>query len=147
MKRVLVLCTGNACRSQMAEGYLNFFAGEKALFYSAGLEDHGLNALAVEVMAEDNIDISDSRSKHYRVFKSLGFDFLITVCDEVNSQLPRNIRADRHLHFSIPDPAKVQGSPEQRLEAFRGVREKVKKHMLRFIGTELIGSAEAPMLA
>lgn len=139
MKRVLVLCTGNACRSQMAEGYLNFYAGDKALFYSAGLEDHGLHPLAVAAMSEDNIDISGCRSKRFEVFRNLHFDYLVTVCDEVNNRLPRSLRRQHHLHFSIPDPAKVKGAPEQKLAAFRAVREEVKKEMLRFIGAELIG--------
>ena len=146
MKRILVLCTGNACRSQMAEGYLNFYAGDKGQFYSAGVEDHGLHPTSVEVMDEDNIDISDSRSKRYDVFVDAHFDFLITVCDEVIRDLPDDLSYHQHLHFSIPDPAQVKGSREQQLLAFREVREIVKKSMLKFIGMELIGQEE-PVLA
>ncbi len=144
MKKILVLCTGNSCRSQMAEGYLNFFASDRALFYSAGVIAEGLNPYAVTVMSEDNIDISGSEAKHYRVFRDIHFDYLITVCDEVQNLLPDDIQADRVLHFSVPDPAKAEGGYEKKLAVFREVRELVKKNMLRFIGMELIGLVEKP---
>ena len=146
MKRVLVLCTGNACRSQMAEGYLNFYAGDKGQFFSAGLVDHGLHPISIQVMDEDNIDISGNRSKEYSVFKDKHFDFLITVCDEVNTRLPNDLSFRQHLHFSIPDPSKIRGSREQQILAFREVRENVKRSMLKFIGMELIGMEETVLI-
>lgn len=146
MKRVLVLCTGNACRSQMAEGYLNFYAGDKGRFFSAGLEEHGLHPVSVQVMDEDNIDISGNWSKKYNVFEDQHFDFLITVCDDVQNRLPDDLSFLHHLHFSIPNPIKVKGNREQQLRAFREAREIVKKSMLKFIGMELIGMEESVLV-
>jgi len=143
MKKILVLCSGNSSRSQMAEGYLNYYAAGKANFYSAGLQDRGVNPLTVEVMSEDNIDITGSRSKTYHQFQAHQFDYLITVCDEAYKQLPGQLSARRHLHFSIPDPDQVDGNPETRLHAFRSIRETVKKEILKFIGREFSSIPEA----
>ncbi len=142
MKKILILCSGNSSRSQMAEGYLNFYAREKADFYSAGLEDRGVNPLTVKVMAEDNIDISGSRSKSYKVFGKLHFDYLLTVCDEAQQQLPREISFNEHFHFSIPDPDKDRKPEAERQEIFCQVREQVKINILKFIGKELSGNQE-----
>src|SRR4026207_1075153 len=88
MKKVLVLCTGNSCRSQMAEGYLRFFAGDRALIKSAGVETHGVNPNAIEIMAEDGIDISSHTSNHVDEYTSIDFDFVITVCDNAKERCP-----------------------------------------------------------
>ncbi len=138
-KKILVLCSGNASRSQMAEGYLNYYASEVAEFYSAGIVAKGLHPFAVQVMAEDNIDISANSSKTYREFSGIHFDYLLTVCDEAREAVTE-ISASRHFHFSIPDPD--SGDPSARHRAFLEVREQVKKHMLRFIGRELQPSFE-----
>ena len=81
MKKVLVLCTGNSCRSQIAEGYLRHFAGGKADIYSAGVETHGVNPKAIETMKEDGIDISQHTSNNISAYKNIDFDFVITVCE------------------------------------------------------------------
>ena len=81
MKNILVLCTGNSCRSQMAHGYLNFYCKEKANIYSAGIEVHGLNSMAVEAMMDDGIDISMYTSNNIQEYKSINFDIIITVCE------------------------------------------------------------------
>lgn len=142
MKRVLVLCTGNSCRSQMAEGYLQFYAQGKALAFSAGLEDHGVNAFTLKVMAEDNIDISTHHSKQLRVFKGQQFDYLISVCEEVDEKTLKDITYKHKLHFSIPDPAGFEGTDAEKIEEFRRVRELVKKNVLKFIGQVLFENSE-----
>ncbi len=143
MKKILVLCSGNSCRSQMAEGYLKYYATGRAEYFSAGLQDRGVNPLTVEVMAEDNIDISTNHSKTYHRFQKQPFDYLITVCDEAYQQLPKGLSAEHHVHFSIPDPDRVNGTLEERREAFRQIRETVKKNFLKFIGRELPSVTEA----
>ncbi|WP_317039872.1 arsenate reductase ArsC [Chryseobacterium kwangjuense] len=87
-KNILVLCTGNSCRSQMAEGYLKYFAGDKAEIYSAGIEVHGLNQHAVQVMREDGINISYHTSNHIDEYQNIEFDFVITVCDHAQEICP-----------------------------------------------------------
>src|ERR1700744_5932296 len=88
MKKVLVLCTGNSCRSQMAEGYLRYYAEGKAEIYSAGIETHGVNPKAITMMKEDGIDISQHTSNHVDAYKNIHFDFVITVCDNAKENCP-----------------------------------------------------------
>lgn len=142
MKKILVLCSGNSSRSQMAEGYLNYYAQGRAKFCSAGLQDRGINPLTIEVMAEDNIDISENTSKSYKGFEGIKFDYLITVCDEARINQPKGLKAHNYVHFSIPDPDQVPGNLEERRESFRQIRETVKKHILKFIGQELSDQPE-----
>ncbi|MCB0571769.1 MAG: arsenate reductase ArsC [Phaeodactylibacter sp.] len=141
MKRVLVLCTGNSCRSQMAEGYLEFYVQGKAEVFSAGLENHGVNPFALRAMAEDNIDISSHYAKTVDAFRNEHFDYLVTVCDEASQERFRGISYTHRLHFSIPDPAAFTGSEDEIMEEFRRVRELVKKYMLKFIGQALLENA------
>lgn len=138
MRKVLVLCTSNSCRSQIAEGYLNFYASESILVKSAGIKRHFVHPLAIQVMEEDGIDISSSTSKDFTSFEGVQFDYVLMVCNEVASELPTSISADRFISFDIPDPAAFQGSPFEQLEEFRRVREIIKKRILKFIGKELI---------
>ncbi|MBK6949850.1 MAG: arsenate reductase ArsC [Haliscomenobacter sp.] len=137
-KSILVLCAGNASRSQMAEGYLRFFNEGYGAYYSAGLESHGVHPLTIQVMAEDNIDISHHLSKTYHLFESNQLDYLITVCDSVRDQIPAGLTFERHVHFSIPDPALFQGDESEKLRISGEVREMVKQEILRFIGQELL---------
>ncbi len=88
MKKILVLCTGNSCRSQMAEGYLRHFSGNKAEVYSAGIETHGVNPKAIEVMKEDGVDISKHTSNNIDEYRNVNFDFVITVCDNAREKCP-----------------------------------------------------------
>src|ERR1700760_4176212 len=88
MKNILVLCTGNSCRSQMAEGYLRHFAGNKAEIYSAGIETHGVNTKAIAVMQQDGIDISAHTSNHIDDYSKVDFNFIITVCDNAREHCP-----------------------------------------------------------
>lgn len=137
-KRILVLCRGNSSRSQMAEAYLRFFVGNSHELFSAGLESHGINPLTVEVMAEDKIEIDQYRSKSYHEFEEQHFDYLISVCDQIIDQIPESLHFSHQIHFSIPDPTLFEGTPQQKLDHFREVREIVKENILLFIGKELL---------
>jgi arsenate reductase len=134
MKKILVLCTGNACRSQMAEGYLRFFTHGAAEIVSAGLSPRGVHPLAIKVMQHDNIDISDARSKHVDEFSGEYFDYLITVCKNAEEHRPADIKANYHVHYDIPDPEAE--TEEELLAVFEETRERIKRDMLRFIGSK-----------
>ncbi|MFI5221292.1 MAG: arsenate reductase ArsC [Bacteroidia bacterium] len=136
MKRILVLCTGNSCRSQMAQGYLQHFAGNKAEVLSAGIETHGVNPKTIKVMKEDGIDISHHTSNNVSEYKNIDFDFVITVCDNANELCPVFISSNpktKKLHHNFPDPAKVKGSEEDILNEFRKVRDEIKGFCRDFI--------------
>jgi arsenate reductase len=131
-KKILVLCTGNSCRSQMAEGYLNHFAVEKAEVVSAGVEAIGLNPLAVAVMKEDGIDISHYRSKLVDDYLQIDFDYIITVCDNARERCPYIPSNARRFHTNFPDPAHFEGTDEQVMHEFRHVRDMIKDYCLKF---------------
>jgi len=132
-KNILVLCTGNSCRSQIAEGYLRHFAGEKAEVYSAGIEVHGVNPRAIATMKEDGIDISAHTSNHIDEYRTIAFDYVITVCDNAREHCPFFPTKAVKLHQNFPDPAKAQGSEEEIEAEFRRVREMVKKYCKEFV--------------
>ena len=138
MKNVLVLCTGNSCRSQMAQGYLEHFAKEKAKIYSAGIETHGLNKKAVAIMKEDGIDISHHTTTNVDEYQEIDFDFIITVCDHANANCPfiPSKNAVR-LHHNFTDPSKVEGSEEEIQEAFQKTRNEIKAWCKDFVGNKL----------
>jgi arsenate reductase len=133
MKNVLVLCTGNSCRSQIAEGYFRHFAGGKATIYSAGIETHGVNPKAVQVMAEDNIDISHHTSNNVDEYAGISFDYLITVCDNAKENCPYFPTSAQKFHYNFPDPAKATGTPEEVLSEFRRVRDLIKIYSKDFV--------------
>lgn len=137
MKKVLILCTGNSCRSQMAHGYLQKFAGEKAEIYSAGVEIHGVNPRAVAVMKEDGVDISSHTSNRLDEYRNIDFDFVITVCDNVREHCPYFPADIRKLHQSFPDPARAQGSEDEIMQEFRLVRDQIKDYCGRFAADNL----------
>ena len=122
-KKILVLCTGNSCRSQMAEGYLEHFAGEKAEVYSAGIETQGVNPRAIEVMKEDGIDISHHTSNNIDEYRNIDFDFVITVCDNAKERCPFFPTIAKKIHQNFFDPAKTTGTEEEIKEQFRRVRQ------------------------
>ena len=138
MKNILVLCTGNSCRSQIAEGYLQHFAGEKAKVYSAGIETHGVNPRAIQVMAEDHIDISSHASNNVNEYLSIPFDYVITVCDNANEACPFFPGSSERFHQNFPDPAKARGAEDEVIEEFRRVREMIKIYSANFINTHLV---------
>jgi arsenate reductase len=116
MKNILVLCTGNSCRSQIAEGYLKHYAGNKANIYSAGIETHGVNPRAIKVMAEDHIDISKHTSNNVNEYLDIPFDYVITVCDNANEACPYFPGNVERFHFNFPDPAKAKGTEDRRID-------------------------------
>lgn len=137
MKKVLILCTGNSCRSQIAEGYLRYFAGNRAEIYSAGIETHGMNPLAVAVMKEDGIDISSHISNNVNEYAHINFDYVITVCDNANERCPVFPAAAKKFHHNFPDPAKATGTSEEIFTSFRNVREQIKNYCKSFVAQYL----------
>jgi len=138
MKNVLVLCTGNSCRSQMAHGYLEKLQNGLAHIYSAGIEAHGLNSGAVSIMAEDGLDISNHTSNNLNEYFDVHFDYIITVCDQVKENCPYipSKKAER-FHHNFIDPSKVKGTEEEKHEAFQKVRNEIKEYCQKFILREL----------
>ena len=135
-KKILVLCTGNSCRSQMAEGFLKrLLIGEPAAVYSAGLESHGLNPRAVKVMQEIGIDISDQTSDQIEKYEGNTFDFILTVCDHANENCPVFPGQATRLHQSFPDPAKAKGSESEIMDQFRHTRNLIKEYLEGFVET------------
>ncbi|MBA3673519.1 MAG: arsenate reductase ArsC [Chitinophagaceae bacterium] len=137
MKRILVLCTGNSCRSQIAEGYLKHFAKEKAEVYSAGIEKHGVNPKAIAIMKEDGIVISRHTSNNVIEYRNIDFDFVITVCDNAKERCPIFPSTGKQVHHNFPDPAKAIGTEEEIMQQFRNVREEIKKFSHEFVTDNL----------
>lgn len=133
MKHILVLCTGNSCRSQIAHGYLQYFAGTRAAVFSAGVEVHGVNPGAIETLKADGIDISHHTSNHVDEYRQIAFDFVITVCDNAKEQCPYFPANAEKLHHSFPDPAKAVGSEEEISKEFERVRDLIKVFSEQFI--------------
>ncbi len=138
MKKILVLCTGNSCRSQIAEGYLRHFAGDRAEIYSAGVEVHGVNPRAIAIMAEDGLDISGHTSNLVEEYADVDFDFLITVCDHARERCPYFPTRAQKLHYNFPDPAKATGTEETIMAEFRRVRDLVKAYSKAFVKEHVV---------
>lgn len=131
MTTILVLCTGNSARSQMAQGYLQYFAGNLATVYSAGVAPHGINPLAIQVMAEDNLDISHHTSNYVNDYVNLPIDYVLTVCDNAREECPYFPATVQLIHHSFMDPSYM---PEaDRLTQFRVVRDQIKTYCRQFI--------------
>ena len=133
MKKILVLCTGNSCRSQIAEGYLRHFAGNKAEVYSAGIETHGVNPKAIATMLDDDIDISKHTSNNVLEYKDIDFDYIITVCDNANENCPYFPSNAKKFHFNFPDPAKAVGTEAEIKLEFARVREMISDYCYNFV--------------
>lgn len=132
-KKILVLCTGNSCRSQIAEAYLRHFAKERAEVFSAGVETHGLNPMAISIMGEDGIDLSKHTSNHIDEYLDIEFDFVISVCDHASEKCPNFPGKTQKFHQNFFDPAKAVGSKQEIHQVFLGVREAIKKYCQQFI--------------
>jgi arsenate reductase len=128
-RRVLILCTGNSARSQMAEGLLRHLAGERYDVRSAGTRPSVVNPMAVRVMAERGIDISGHRSKHLGEFLAQPFDYVITVCDNAAEQCPVFPGRAERLHWSFADPAAISGGDAERSDAFRATRDAIEARL------------------
>lgn len=133
MKKILVLCTGNSCRSQIAEGYLRHFAGAKAEVYSAGIATHGVNPKAIAVMKEDGIDISAHTSNNVNEYLNIDFDYVITVCDNAKESCPYFPTQATKFHYNFPDPAKASGTEQHVQQQFRTVRDMIRSYSEKFI--------------
>jgi arsenate reductase len=133
MKNILVLCTGNSCRSQIAEGYLRYYAGETANVYSAGIETHGVNPRAISIMNEVGIDISNHTSNHVDEYANIDFDFIITVCDNAKERCPYFPSKAERFHYNFPDPAKSTGTEEEIVNEFRRVRVLIDDYCKDFV--------------
>ena len=127
--RILFLCTGNSCRSQMAEGLLRSLAGDRFDIESAGTEATHVRPLAMKAMAEIGIDLSGQRSKTLDQFVAQPWDFVITVCDTANEACPIFPAAAKRLHWSFPDPSRATGTEEAQLHVFRNVRDAIKMRL------------------
>ena len=132
MTKILVLCTGNSCRSQMAEGYLRYFYPNLEV-YSAGVETHGVNPRAVSTMKEDGIDISNHTSNHLDEYQEIDFDYIITVCDHAKERCPVFHGNSIKIHENFPDPANAQGSEQEISDSFRYTRNLIKDFCRQFV--------------
>lgn len=131
--RLMFLCTGNSCRSQMAEGWAKALGGDVFEVYSAGLEPHGLNPKAVEVMKEIGIDISQQTSDKIDEGLLQLMDYAITLCGHAEEHCPVTPGSVQRLHWPLPDPAKATGSPEDVMNEFRRVRDEIQARIEAFI--------------
>ncbi len=131
-KRVLILCTGNSARSQMAEGLLRHDAGERFEVFSAGVEPTRVRPEAITVMKELGIDLRAHRSKHVSEFTGQSFDYVLTVCDHAREACPLFPGATRSIHRSFTDPASIEGNEQERLAVFRKVRDEIRQYMAGF---------------
>ena len=128
--KILFLCTGNSCRSQMAEGWARHLKGDEIEPYSAGVEIHGVNPLAIKVMAEAGVDISRQHSKHVSEVMAIPFDYVITVCDHAAETCPMFPGKTRRVHISFDDPPKIATmlkSEDAILAVYRRVRDEIRR--------------------
>ncbi len=132
-ERVLILCTGNSARSQMAEGLLRDMAGDRFDVASAGVAPSHVRPEAIEAMRELDIDISSHRSKSVDEFVGQEFDYVITVCDNANRECPVFPGRRKRIHWSFEDPAEVEGETEERLKVFRSVRNEIQQRLEVFL--------------
>lgn len=134
MINILILCTGNSCRSQIAHGYLEHFKKEvSTTIYSAGIEVHGVNPKAISTMKEDGIDISNNTSNNSSEYSDIEFDYVITVCDNAKENCPVFSTNALRLHHNFPDSAQANGTEIEVLESFRSVRNEIRKYCQDFI--------------
>jgi arsenate reductase (thioredoxin) len=134
-QQVLILCTGNSARSQMAEGLLRALADDQFEVYSAGSKPSVVNPLAIAAMDERGIDIRSHRSKHLNEYLAQPFDYVITVCDNAAETCPLFPGPARRIHWSFPDPAAVEGAEAERLASFRQVRDDIEAQLKAWLAT------------
>ena len=133
-KRILFLCTHNSCRSQMAEGLVNYYLGDRFQAFSAGTEATRINPLAIAVMAELGIDLSVHRSKTLDEYTGEQFDYVITLCGDANEKCPLFFGGVQRLHYGFEDPSRLSGSEEDVLPEFRRVRDEIKNWIIDYFG-------------
>ena len=137
--QVLFLCTGNSCRSQMADGIVNHDFSGKITAVSAGTDPHGLNPRAVQVMHEIGIDISQNSSDHLNRYAGQNFDYVISLCGDADEQCPAFFGGVKRLHMPFDDPPRATGSDQQVLAVYRRVRDEIREQMNVFFNEELEG--------
>ena len=138
-KRVLFLCTGNSCRSQMADGIINHDFSGVIKAFSAGTEPHGLNAKAVQVMREISIDISQNSSDHIDKYQNQSFDYVITLCGDADDKCPQFFGGVKRIHIGFDDPPKATGTEEEVLDVYRRVRDQIRLQLGDFFRQDLKG--------
>jgi arsenate reductase len=132
MRKVLILCTGNSCRSQMADGLLSFFS-IKTKVYSAGTKPEKVNPFAIKAMAQIGIDISKNTSNHVDEYTDIDFDYVFTVCDNAKEICPIYPKAKQMIHQSFPDPADATGTDKEQLLVYIQVRNQLSKYFKEFV--------------
>ena len=133
MSKILVLCTGNSCRSQMAHGYLSKFLPNYQI-YSAGTKPEPVNKFAIKVMKEENIDISKNSSNHVTDYKNINFDYVFTVCDNAKENCPVHLKfSNKKTHQSFFDPAEATGTDDKKILVYVKVRNEIKIFLQKFI--------------
>ncbi|MEL7001528.1 MAG: arsenate reductase ArsC [Bacteroidota bacterium] len=132
-KKLLILCTGNSCRSQIAHGYFEHLGKNHLEIYSAGVETHGVNPKAIATMADDDIDISHHTSNHVDEYENIDFDYILTVCDHAKERCPVFPSKAAKFHYNFPDPAKATGTEEEVNKEFETVRNLIKGYAQRFV--------------
>ena len=135
MKKILILCTGNSCRSQIAHAYFAYFGKDALDVYSAGIETHGVNPRAIATMEEDGIDISGHTSNHVDEYLYIPFDYILTVCDHANENCPYiPSETALRIHHNFTDPSKLLSENEEETKAaFAKTREEIKNFALEFV--------------
>ena len=138
-QKVLFLCTGNSCRSQMAEGFVNHDLSKEWKAYSAGTRPSGtVHPMAIKAMAELGIDISQNKSKSTDKFRKKKFDLVITVCDNAAEECPVWLGDGEVVHISFPDPAEATGTDEEKMEVFRLVRDDIRRRIYYYLANRIV---------
>jgi len=135
--KILIICTGNSCRSQIAEGFFKYYKKDWEI-YSAGISPKGLNPLAIDVMLERGIDISSQTSDSIDDYITNEFDYVITVCDKAKETCPVFLNAKTSLHWSFADPADAAGAYEEKLVKFREIRNLIDEKIIQFLQGAII---------
>lgn len=136
MKQILVLCTGNSCRSQMAEGWLKSMLGGLAVVYSAGLEAHGINPYMKRAMEDVGVDVSAHTSNVMDEYKEMEFDYVLTVCNHARDNCPYFQHASKRISFSFEDPADAIGTYEEQLLVYKKVCHQIERFCANFVEQE-----------
>ncbi len=135
MIKILILCTGNSCRSQMAHGILDSLLNKKATVFSAGVAPEKVNPYAVSVMKMIGIDISEYKSNHVSEYSEFFFDYVFTVCDSAKDKCPVHFKARKIIHKSFIDPASAKGTEDEILSVYTEVRDKLSDYFINFFKT------------
>ncbi len=137
-KNILILCTGNSCRSQMAHGFFEKYGKETLNVYSAGIETHGVNPMAVQFMSDVGIDISKNTSNHIEEYKDVKFDYIITVCDHARENCPWFPSDAKRFHYNFKDPSKIDGVNDKVIAAFEETRDAIDEYARKMVERDFV---------